>query len=1163
MKSTKSCKPLVTKREKKLNPAECIVPREFRSVFGENAFGSEQINRRKSTEYPLNGGALMIDSRTDVKKQSLVGSGPMGVDSAALRESRLPSRSLTGSDCSASDGSSLSTSQVSTYSPSSCSSSLECSPSGSSNCASHRSKHASDDTTRKSNSSALTDDPLVRSSVAVRISETCIPVGLTAQFHPSRMRAKLKRSKVSSDHSRQIGETDMASDAKYNLSSHSGVSPGFSRPNSPEKVGGLKPEIQQPIVLEESNEFSDGLNVTSSASSIRWNVASPEENFHSVSRLDSSMNRPEAVQIRCSKESLPVLDKQQPSRDVSSNHECITQAPPGILCRPSVNGSETTGRDSNSRATSWKITANHPTATISSATPNSNLDFGSSGPSPSSDHSQTVQPPHHEEIMRITETIGRILEELVTTERSYCRSLYVFSEVVAKGVCTKSSVSLKELRLLFPRCLPDLYVMHIKMLDQMEEGLTEFFQHGITTYSVQAKDVALPFVVLLNGLQESTEHFLSGDLGYDQRAQQRHQKVHNIQSEPDSTEPLFPSLYRRYLSEFTTAMKIQRKLLRQSSKFRQTVKRLREHPDCEGFDFSAFLLAPVQRLPRYLLLIRQLTRQFNKLLQCQLLILNIPIRTAWELTKQTEDRLHQILVNLDSQLVGKLQRPTGASTFGKPETHGLNSEDKQPLSVPETSAERVAEEAEGVRSRVRRVFSDKVSNRLDEQIQPDAGDETEVTRDPEAFDLSKATGNHSFIAKKSNTSNDGDNRDTFLVGHELENWIKTSELINASEKDKRRGVLFDQDVCSVHEDQAKNNARPTDSSPEIAIITNFQPNTVASKERDFNCIERYGFPVESSPVGLEVQLVGSHQPEEENNARTAPNRPTDTDAGGQMELIPSCIVQTVDYTQPEQEEANFHERTSALVGNECEMRQKKDSEWHSSTVASDITDPPLVERNVHHPVEQLHQTVRDDQLRTEPTAGLPNDDSLNARGFTCGDQPEGKSAPHKTTQSNLGPKQQKTQVQQRKESSTLKITRAQTFDTRPSVEKPQTMWKFSVWNFFRRKPSSMDDVSGATNRKKGNDESLNVSTDDLERLKPLSLTEVGDVHFYEESRSTETKQNVQGGCHTPSLNASWSIQNQFGRTLIDFQEALQVSLNYPQNNDHMFLDETGNICFEI
>ncbi|OON13574.1 hypothetical protein X801_10652, partial [Opisthorchis viverrini] len=323
MKSTKSCKPLVTKREKKLNPAECIVPREFRSVFGENAFGSEQINRRKSTEYPLNGGALMIDSRTDVKKQSLVGSGPMGVDSAALRESRLPSRSLTGSDCSASDGSSLSTSQVSTYSPSSCSSSLECSPSGSSNCASHRSKHASDDTTRKSNSSALTDDPLVRSSVAVRISETCIPVGLTAQFHPSRMRAKLKRSKVSSDHSRQIGETDMASDAKYNLSSHSGVSPGFSRPNSP---------------------------------------------------------------------------------------------------------------------------ANHPTATISSATPNSNLDFGSSGPSPSSDHSQTVQPPHHEEIMRITETIGRILEELVTTERSYCRSLYVFSEVVAKGVCTKSSVSLKELR---------------------------------------------------------------------------------------------------------------------------------------------------------------------------------------------------------------------------------------------------------------------------------------------------------------------------------------------------------------------------------------------------------------------------------------------------------------------------------------------------------------------------------------------------------------------------------------------------------------------------------------------------------------------------------------------------------------------------------------------
>ncbi|KAG5453156.1 hypothetical protein CSKR_106984 [Clonorchis sinensis] len=1156
MKSTKSCKPLVNKCEKKRNPAESIVPREYRSVSGENAFDCEQINRRKSTEYSLNGGALMIDSRTNVKKQSLVDSVPMGVDSATLGESRLPPYSQTGSDYSASEGNSLSPSQVSTYSPSSCCSSLECSPSGSSNCASPRSKHASDDITRSSNSSALTDDPPVRNSVAARISETCIPVGLTAQFHPSRMRAKLKRSKVSSDHKRHTGVAHhMASDANCTFSSHSGVSPGFSRPNSPEKVGGFKSEIQQPILLEESNEISDGLNVTTSASSIRWNVASPEENLHSVSHLDSSMNRPEAAQIR---ESLPVSDKQQPNRDVSVNHECIAEAPPGILCRPSVNDSETTGRDSNSKATSRKRTA----------TPNSNLDFESSGPSPSSDHSQTVQPPHHEEILRITETIGRILEELVTTERSYCRSLYVFSEVVAKGVCTRSSVSLKELRLLFPRCLPDLYVMHIKMLDQMEEGLVEFFQHGITTYSVQARDVALPFVVLLDGIQESTEHFLTGDLGYDQKAQKRHQKVREIQSEPDSTEPLFPSLYRRYLSEFTMAMKIQRKLLRQSSKFRQTVKRLREHPDCEGFDFSAFLLAPVQRLPRYLLLIRQLARQFNKLLQCQLLILNIPIRTAWELTKQTEDRLHQILVNLDSQLVGKLQRPTGASTFGKPDTHGLNSEDKQPSSVPETSAKRVAEETEGVRPRVRRAFSDKVSNKPDEQIQPDAGDETKVTRDPEAFEFSKATDNHSFIAKKSTTSNDGDKRGTFLVGLELENWIRTSDLINASEKDKRKGVLFDhelQDECSVHEDQVKNNARPTDSSPEIAIITNFQSNTVTSKERDSNCIEGYGFRVGSSPVGLEVQLVGSHQPAEENNARTAANRPTHTDPGGQIELISSCIVQTIDHTQPEQEKANVYEHNSTLFGNQCEVQQasKKDFEWHSSTAASDMTGTPAVERNVLYPVEQLHQTVHDDRPRTEPTAGLPNDDPLNARGFTCGDQPEGKSAPYKTTQSNLGLKQQKTQVHQRKEPSTLKITRAQTFDTRPSIEKPQTMWKFSVWNLFRRKPSSMDDVSGAANRKKDNSEPLNVSTDDLERLKPSSLTEVGDVHFYEENRSIETKQNVEGGSRTPSLNASWSVQNQFGRTVIDFQEALQVSLNYPQNNDHMFLDETGNICFEI
>ncbi|KAA0185656.1 hypothetical protein FBUS_04560 [Fasciolopsis buskii] len=50
------------------------------------------------------------------------------------------------------------------------------------------------------------------------------------------------------------------------------------------------------------------------------------------------------------------------------------------------------------------------------------------------------------ELCRSTEIAHCTLDELVTTERSYCRSLYVFSEIVAKNICMKSGVSLKELR---------------------------------------------------------------------------------------------------------------------------------------------------------------------------------------------------------------------------------------------------------------------------------------------------------------------------------------------------------------------------------------------------------------------------------------------------------------------------------------------------------------------------------------------------------------------------------------------------------------------------------------------------------------------------------------------------------------------------------------------
>ncbi|KAF8572279.1 hypothetical protein P879_00252 [Paragonimus westermani] len=270
------------------------------------------------------------------------------------------------------------------------------------------------------------------------------------------------------------------------------------------------------------------------------------------------------------------------------------------------------------------------------------------------------------ELGRVRETIGRIMDELIITERSYCRSLYVFSEVVAKTVCTKSGVRLKELRLLFPRCLPDLYSVHMKMLHRMDSGLEVILKPGIRSPRSQRNTcVSLPFVALLDSLSEPSD---SGN--------QRQASVSSPTHQP--IESTFSALYKRYLSEFTVAMKTMRKLSRQSSRFRQTLKRLQQHPECDGFDFSAFLLAPVQRLPRYLLLVKQLSRQFAKLVSTSFGLVighsSLPINMALAQTTQIEDRLHKLLVYLDSQLATYLEKPTGLQPNGVCSSKDLQSD---------------------------------------------------------------------------------------------------------------------------------------------------------------------------------------------------------------------------------------------------------------------------------------------------------------------------------------------------------------------------------------------------------------------------------------------------------------------------------------------------------
>ncbi|KAA3682372.1 uncharacterized protein DEA37_0000597 [Paragonimus westermani] len=196
----------------------------------------------------------------------------------------------------------------------------------------------------------------------------------------------------------------------------------------------------------------------------------------------------------------------------------------------------------------------------------------------------------------------------------------------------------------------------MKMLQRMDSGLKVFLKPGIrSTRSQRDIYVRLPFVVLLDSLSEPSDSGI-----------QRQASVFSPTHQP--VESTFSALYKRYLSEFTVAMKTMRRLSRQSSRFRQTLKRLQQHPECDGFDFSAFLLAPVQRLPRYLLLVKQLSRQFAKLVSTSFGLVighsSLPIDTALAQTTEIEDRLHNLLVYLDSQLATYLEEPTGLQPHG-------------------------------------------------------------------------------------------------------------------------------------------------------------------------------------------------------------------------------------------------------------------------------------------------------------------------------------------------------------------------------------------------------------------------------------------------------------------------------------------------------------------
>ncbi|VDD74907.1 unnamed protein product [Mesocestoides corti] len=229
------------------------------------------------------------------------------------------------------------------------------------------------------------------------------------------------------------------------------------------------------------------------------------------------------------------------------------------------------------------------------------------------------------EVCQARAMILMVQEELVNTENSYVHILSQFlilrDEIFAPGWRNDRQKFIR----LFPAAVDDLCNLHRESFEAMrrafdssinearpwKEGWTKDYLHQIPTYREETgvgeggrfTCNATPFTVLLEMLEGKRPlgcYTHSNCTSYYRNAPFW------------STAPFF-KLYARYLAEFSSAMHMLNKMRRGSSRLRKHLTQLQMHPACEFNDITTYLLAPVQRLPRYLLLVKKMIYYTRKL----------------------------------------------------------------------------------------------------------------------------------------------------------------------------------------------------------------------------------------------------------------------------------------------------------------------------------------------------------------------------------------------------------------------------------------------------------------------------------------------------------------------------------------------------------------------
>ena len=168
-------------------------------------------------------------------------------------------------------------------------------------------------------------------------------------------------------------------------------------------------------------------------------------------------------------------------------------------------------------------------------------------------------------ILSPEEQRNRVVREIFQTEDTYVQNLRTLTSFFYVPLLKGKLLPSHELQQLFPAELNHLLSCHTDLLDKLRDRVSDSKWHGTI-----------------------------GDI------------FSNLC--PGSKSMEFFQMYSGYVLAFPAALAVYDKQIRSNEEFRGFIRACMESPCCRGLDLCAFLLTPIQRLPRYLLLLNELIK---------------------------------------------------------------------------------------------------------------------------------------------------------------------------------------------------------------------------------------------------------------------------------------------------------------------------------------------------------------------------------------------------------------------------------------------------------------------------------------------------------------------------------------------------------------------------